>query len=183
MKMIISAILLGLMVPLATISSAVADDKGTANEKTKTAKAHRDAAATAAKPEDRKKELNDAIKDWEAAYAAAKKFDLVGAEAIKEEKATEYRSLNEDNKAAGIEEETAKALEKIADGMKTTDPKRAQELLNKAAQKWTQAAADRNKAGKAADAANDTNKATAATKAANDLGAAATAATPTSGHP
>ena len=178
MKMIISIVLLGLMV-----SSAVADDKGIANEKTKTAKAHREAAASASKPEDRKKELNDAIKDWEAAYAAAKKFDLVGAEAIKEEEATEYRSLNEDNKAAGIEEETAKALEKIADGMKTTDPKRAQELLNRAAQKWTQAAADRNKAGKAADATNDTNKATAATKAANDLGASVTAATPTSGHP
>jgi hypothetical protein len=65
MKMIILAVLL-FMGPLGAISSAVADDKGTANEETKTAKARRDAAATATKPEDKKKSLSDALKDWEA---------------------------------------------------------------------------------------------------------------------
>jgi hypothetical protein len=187
MKAILTA-LMAAFVSLALIPPALAGDREELIKKLGEGKAERDTAGKLTKPEQlpaKKKALNAAIADWNAAYLIAKRVDPIGAEMIKEERAADYRALGEPAQAGQTEEETAGELDKLAQAVKATDPKRAQELFAKVAQKWTQAAADRNAETppRAANAAADTTKATAATRAAADAAAAAGAATPPGGHP
>jgi hypothetical protein len=163
----------------------MSDDVSDAINAEEDAKAARDAVARMKDEKKKTQELQKAIRHWDRAYNAAKKFDEVGAEIIKEEKATDYRAIKDFKSAAETEEETAKALVKAAARANTAkDPKRAQELYIRAAAKLNQAASDRTQEPNAAQAGVDTEHANAATADAKSAQQKAEAATPPGGqHP
>jgi hypothetical protein len=144
--------------------------------------------AKALKADDPKRRQNflAAIALWNAAAAAAAPFDKTGAQLLKEEAAADHRDLKEQAKAAQIEEDSAGAVEKLADAAKAAgDPTRAKELYDLAQKKYLQAKADRNAetpANAAQAAIDDAHATTAGTNSADMQKLINPAAYP-SGHP
>ena len=113
-----------------------------------------------AKPADKKKIAEKAIDYFEKAAAHAKEHDTLAWALWLQEAAKVHRKLGDHAKAAGIEEDTAKELEKAAKkAADDHDPERAGQLERIAQQKWNRASDDRTNSTKPAapppDAAKD----------------------------
>ena len=141
----LSQVGLAIILLLLAVSASAESKHDEAVKESGKAKGHREAAEKL-KPEERKKEYDEAIKAWLLAAVAADSYDTVAGASFRQEAAKDHRAIGEDGKAAGLEEGTAKAIAALArKAAAAKDPKRASELFKLAESKWNQAATDHDK--------------------------------------